>query len=84
MEWVLQVADEFDDLIGALWLYFVGFAAEIGLRGRRARGPTTATVKSSKMAICHALSSSPSVPSFSLRRFQDAVATSPPPSRQAR
>jgi len=31
MEWVLQVADEFDDAIGALRLCLTGLAAEIGL-----------------------------------------------------
>jgi hypothetical protein len=31
MEWMLQVADEFDDLIGALRLCMVGMAAELGL-----------------------------------------------------
>ena len=31
MEWLLQVADEIDDAIGALRLCSVGFAAEFGL-----------------------------------------------------
>jgi hypothetical protein len=31
MEWMLQVADEIDDAVGALRLYSVGLAAEIGL-----------------------------------------------------
>jgi hypothetical protein len=31
MEWMLQVADELDDLIGALRLWCVGLGAEIGL-----------------------------------------------------
>jgi hypothetical protein len=31
MEWMLQVADEFDDVIGALRLCGVGLRAEIGL-----------------------------------------------------
>jgi hypothetical protein len=31
MEWMLQVADEIDDAVGALRLYSLGLAAEIGL-----------------------------------------------------
>jgi hypothetical protein len=31
MEWMLQVVDEIDDVIGALRLWSVGLAAEIGL-----------------------------------------------------
>jgi len=31
MEWMLQVIDEIDDAVGALRLYYVGVAAEIGL-----------------------------------------------------
>ena len=31
MEWMLQVADELDDLIGALRLCCLGLGAEIGL-----------------------------------------------------
>jgi hypothetical protein len=31
MEWMLQVIDELDDLIGALRLCLVGMAAELGL-----------------------------------------------------
>jgi hypothetical protein len=31
MEWMLQVVDEIDDLIGALRLCLVGMAAELGL-----------------------------------------------------
>jgi hypothetical protein len=31
MEWILQVVDEIDDAIGALRLFFLGLAAEIGL-----------------------------------------------------
>ena len=31
MEWMLQVVDELDDLIGALRLCLVGMAAELGL-----------------------------------------------------
>jgi hypothetical protein len=31
MEWMLQVVDEIDDAIGALRLWSVGLAAEIGL-----------------------------------------------------
>jgi hypothetical protein len=31
MEWMLQVVDEIDDAIGALRLWYVGLAAEIGL-----------------------------------------------------
>jgi hypothetical protein len=31
MEWVLQVADEIDDAVGALRLYAMGLHAEIGL-----------------------------------------------------
>jgi hypothetical protein len=31
MEWILQVADDIDDAIGALRLCSVGLAAEIGL-----------------------------------------------------
>jgi hypothetical protein len=31
MEWMLQVVDEIDDAIGALRLFFLGLAAEIGL-----------------------------------------------------
>ena len=31
MEWMLQVVDEIDDLIGALRLCLVGTAAELGL-----------------------------------------------------
>ncbi|HEV7611844.1 MAG TPA: hypothetical protein VGO37_08225 [Steroidobacteraceae bacterium] len=31
MEWMLQVVDEIDDVIGALRLSFLGVAAEIGL-----------------------------------------------------
>jgi hypothetical protein len=31
MEWMLQVVDEIDDVIGALRLYYLGVAAEIGL-----------------------------------------------------
>lgn len=31
MEWMLQVADEIDDVFGALRLYSLGLAAEIGL-----------------------------------------------------
>ncbi|MEP6883431.1 MAG: hypothetical protein ABJC66_01650 [Gammaproteobacteria bacterium] len=31
MEWMLQVIDEIDDAVGALRLYYVGLAAEIGL-----------------------------------------------------
>jgi hypothetical protein len=31
MEWMLQVADEFDDVIGALRLCGVGLRAEVGL-----------------------------------------------------
>jgi hypothetical protein len=30
MEWVLQVADEFDDAVGALRHRWLGFNAEIG------------------------------------------------------
>jgi hypothetical protein len=45
MEWVLQVADEFDDALGALRHRWLGFNAEIGaslsallkIRGRRAQ-----------------------------------------------
>jgi len=45
MEWVLQVADEFDDALGALRHRWLGFNAQIGasvaallkFRGRRAR-----------------------------------------------
>jgi len=45
MEWVLQVADEFDDALGALRHRWLGFNAQIGasfaalldIRGRRAR-----------------------------------------------
>ena len=31
MEWMLQVVDEIDDIMGALRLAFMGVAAEIGL-----------------------------------------------------
>jgi hypothetical protein len=31
MEWMLQVIDEIDDAVGALRLYYLGVAAEIGL-----------------------------------------------------
>jgi hypothetical protein len=31
MEWVLQVVDEFDDVVGALRLFWLGAAAEIPL-----------------------------------------------------
>jgi hypothetical protein len=31
MEWMLQVVDEIDDAVGALRLWSVGLAAEIGL-----------------------------------------------------
>jgi hypothetical protein len=31
MEWMLQVVDEIDDAIGAVRLYSIGHAAEIGL-----------------------------------------------------
>jgi hypothetical protein len=31
MEWMLQVADEIDDAVGALRMYSLGLAAEIGL-----------------------------------------------------
>jgi hypothetical protein len=31
MEWMLQVIDEIDDAVGALRLYSLGLAAEIGL-----------------------------------------------------
>jgi hypothetical protein len=31
MEWMLQVIDEIDDAVGALRLYYLGIAAEIGL-----------------------------------------------------
>ncbi len=31
MEWMLQVIDEIDDVVGALRLYYLGVAAEIGL-----------------------------------------------------
>jgi hypothetical protein len=31
MEWMLQVVDELDDVIGALRLYAVGLRAEVGL-----------------------------------------------------
>jgi hypothetical protein len=31
MEWMLQVVDEIDDVIGALRLCFLGLTAEIGL-----------------------------------------------------
>jgi hypothetical protein len=31
MEWILQVADEIDDAVAALWLCAIGLAAEIGL-----------------------------------------------------
>ena len=31
MEWILQVADDIDDAIGALRLCSVGLAAEVGL-----------------------------------------------------
>ncbi|MEP6546802.1 MAG: hypothetical protein ABJD53_05000 [Gammaproteobacteria bacterium] len=31
MEWMLQVVDEIDDAVGALRLYSLGLAAEIGL-----------------------------------------------------
>ena len=31
MEWMLQVVDEIDDAVGALRLYFLGLAAEVGL-----------------------------------------------------
>jgi hypothetical protein len=31
MEWMLQAADELDDVIGTLRLCFVGLSAEIGL-----------------------------------------------------
>ena len=38
MEWMLQVADEIDDAIGALRLCSLGLAAEIGLLGAGALG----------------------------------------------
>jgi hypothetical protein len=38
MEWMLQVVDEIDDLIGALRLCLVGMAAEIGLVAAGALG----------------------------------------------
>jgi hypothetical protein len=44
MEWILQVADDIDDAIGALRLSFLGLAAEVGLLANRR------TVKYSKMA----------------------------------
>jgi hypothetical protein len=31
MEWMLQVADELDDAVGALRLYFFGWSAEIAM-----------------------------------------------------
>jgi hypothetical protein len=31
MEWVLQVVDEFDDAVGALRLFAMGWSEEIGL-----------------------------------------------------
>ncbi len=31
MEWMLQVVDEIDDIVGALRLAFMGVAADIGL-----------------------------------------------------
>jgi hypothetical protein len=31
MEWMLQVADEFDDAVGALRLASIGWAGEVGL-----------------------------------------------------
>jgi hypothetical protein len=31
MEWMLQVVDEIDDVIGALRLFLLGWAGEIGL-----------------------------------------------------
>jgi hypothetical protein len=31
MEWMLQVADEFDDAVGALRLFAMGWSEEIGL-----------------------------------------------------
>ena len=38
MEWILQVADEIDDAIGALRLWSLGLAAEIGLLAAGALG----------------------------------------------
>jgi hypothetical protein len=38
MEWMLQVIDELDDLIGALRLCLVGMAAELGLVAAGALG----------------------------------------------
>ena len=38
MEWMLQVVDEIDDAVGALRLYYVGVAAEIGLLVAAAAG----------------------------------------------
>jgi len=38
MEWMLQVVDEIDDLVGALRLCLVGMAAEIGLAAAGALG----------------------------------------------
>ena len=31
MEWMLQVADEFDDALGALRMFAMGWSEEIGL-----------------------------------------------------
>jgi hypothetical protein len=31
MEWMLQVADEVDDAVGALRLFVMGWSAELGL-----------------------------------------------------
>jgi hypothetical protein len=31
MEWMLQVADEIDDAVGAIRLYALGLQAEVGL-----------------------------------------------------
>jgi hypothetical protein len=38
MEWMLQVIDEIDDAVGALRLYYLGVAAEIGLLAAAALG----------------------------------------------
>ncbi|HEX3396567.1 MAG TPA: hypothetical protein VHS76_07685 [Steroidobacteraceae bacterium] len=46
MEWVLQVADEFDDAVGALRLFAMGWSEEIGL---------TVASSAATCAVCAAL-----------------------------
>jgi len=51
MEWMLQVADELDDAVGALRLYILGWSVEIALLAAAAAATAQREVRFQRLKI---------------------------------